>query len=47
MKASKAEKITTDCLAEETMLVVEEMLSIMAERVRCDNNDMGKSRSEK
>lgn len=44
-KPHKAEKISTETLVDDTMNVIGEMLTIMVERINCDNNDMGKSLS--
>ena len=40
-KPHKAEKISTETLVDDTMSVIGEMLTIMVERINCDNNDMG------
>ena len=40
-KSQRAEKISTETLAAETLEVIHEMLNIMVERIRIDNNDMG------
>ena len=40
-KPHKAEKISTETLVDDTMNVIGEMLTIMVERINCDNNDMG------
>lgn len=42
-KPHKAEKISTETLVDDTMNVIGEMLTIMVERINCDNNDMGGS----